>query len=437
MRIKNTLLLSFLTYSLSSAFFGLILAQTPLTLVYVTPKFSGIDFNRLIESCLVILLLSGLNPVRTDSPFYLLFLGVNFFIVIPLVTFRFCTSQYPIALIDQTLCVIMLGLIITRFITFLPYRIKKLDIPFYSNWDKKHLTTTLNIFEISTILVILASALKYGLTALKLDYTSIYTRRISLRFAIQESSFLAYALSNVEQFILPCLLVIGLYLRKWRSVIISVAGSLIYFAMSGSRSTLAMVLLIPLLFYLHNSNHAKRIIRLTGFMFTFSFFSLVTFLRETSLAQNTYELLLRTFVSPGIGSLKYTEFFNSFSTTSFKQSRLIAYLLGEPPIPVTYLMGKLFYNNSQQNFNSNVWSDALISGGLLGVITISILLGFALFSIRLLLVDQAPVWTYPLYGYIALNFIEQSFLTAFLSGGLLLAILFSLYVRKTVSSLQL
>lgn len=429
--MKKVYLTSFLIYSAWSAFVTALLASTPTTLVYITPKFSGIDTNKLIETLLLILFLSLINPLKLDNPFYLFFLGANFFIVIPLTTFRFCTSAFDTELINQTLSVILLGLFISRTVALLP----NLNTTFVNSprheliqWKLRVITRT---FAILSVIVIVTTAILFGVRSLSLEYSSIYKQRLDLRNVVSEGSFLGYALNNVEQLLLPALLVIGLYLKNWKTVFVSVSSTLVYFSFSGSRSSFAMLFLIIILFLLHNNKHKIRIISTTLSTLFSIFWTLVYVFRNTEFGSVFFDLLLRSVVVPGIGSIKYVQFFNSFGTTDFKQSRIIASILNEPPIPLTYILGNTFYNNSQQNFNSNIWCDAMISAGLVGVIGISICLGLCFLILRFLLNNQSPVWVFPLYGYVTLNFVEQSFLTAFLSSGFALSFILAYYLRPS------
>lgn len=430
MAMKKVLLTSFLIYSLWSAFVVALLALTPATLFYITPTFSGIDMNHLIEAFLLILLLSVLNPVKLDNPFYLFFIGANFFILIPLVTFRFCTSKFSTEIIDQTLSIILLGFFLSRTVALLPFRVKSDITSLKNEVIEQQIRILSNVLAILSVIIIAFTAFRFGLQALNLDYSSIYTQRLTLRRVVPEGSFLGYALNNVEQLFLPCLFLFGLYLRKRKYVLISTSATLVYFSFSGSRSAIVMLILLIFLFKLHDNRFNIKIIQST-LLLTFSiFFLLVYYFRNTAGGNSMYEFLLRTVVSPGTGSIRYVEYFNSFDTTNFQQSRIVAFLFGIEPIQVTYTLGKLFYDNSQQNLSSNIWCDALISGGILGVILVSISLGLVLLFLRLLLTNQSSVWVYPLYGYVTLNFIEQSFLTSFLSGGFMLSFILAYYLHR-------
>jgi hypothetical protein len=427
--MKRVYFASFLIYIIWSAFLVALLASTPVTLMYITPKFSGIDINNLMEASLLVLLLSVLNPVKLDNPFYLFFIGANFFIVIPLITFRFCTSQYDTELIDQTLSVILLGLFLSRTIALLPYLTTSTEYSPRSEFIEQKLRVISNIFAIISVVVIAISALSFGIASLKLDYQTIYIQRLNLRNIVKEGSFLGYALNNVEQLLLPSLFVFGLYLKNWKVVFVSVSATFVYVSFSGSRSTIAMLVLMTVIYLFHGNVFNVKIIK-SILVMTFSLFCTLTYVfRNTETGNIVYDLFLRTVVVPGVGSIKYVEFFNSFGTTDFKQSRIIAHLFNESPIPVTYILGKLFFNNSLQNFSSNIWCDALISAGILGVILVSISLGLVLLIIRILLTNQPKVLVYPIYGYVTLNFVEQSFLTAFLSSGFALSILLAYYLR--------
>ena len=427
--MKRVYFASFLIYIIWSAFLVALLASTPVTLMYITPKFSSIDINNLMEASLLVLLLSVLNPVKLDNPFYLFFIGANFFIVIPLITFRFCTSQYDTELIDQTLSVILLGLFLSRTIALLPYLTTSTKYSPRSEFIEQKLRVISNIFAIISVVVIAISALSFGIASLKLDYQTIYIQRLNLRNIVKEGSFLGYALNNVEQLLLPSLFVFGLYLKNWKVVFVSVSATFVYVSFSGSRSTIAMLVLMTVIYLFHGNVFNVKIIK-SILVMTFSLFCTLTyFFRNTETGNIVYDLILRTVVVPGVGSIKYVEFFNSFGTTDFKQSRIIANLFNESPIPVTYILGKLFFNNSLQNFSSNIWCDALISAGILGVILVSISLGLVLLIIRILLTNQPKVLVYPIYGYVTLNFVEQSFLTAFLSSGFALSILLAYYLR--------
>jgi len=427
--MKRVYFASFLIYIIWSAFLVALLASTPVTLMYITPKFSSIDINNLMEASLLVLLLSVLNPVKLDNPFYLFFIGANFFIVIPLITFRFCTSQYDTELIDQTLSVILLGLFLSRTIALLPYLTTSTEYSPRSEFIEQKLRVISNIFAIISVVVIAISALSFGITSLNLDYQTIYIQRLNLRNIVKEGSFLGYALNNVEQLLLPSLFVFGLYLKNWKVVFVSVSATFVYVSFSGSRSTIAMLVLMTVIYLFHGNVFNVKIIK-SILVMTFSLFCTLTYVfRNTETGNIVYDLFLRTVVVPGVGSIKYVEFFNSFGTTDFKQSRIIAHLFNESPIPVTYILGKLFFNNSLQNFSSNIWCDALISAGILGVILVSISLGLVLLIIRILLTNQPKVLVYPIYGYVTLNFVEQSFLTAFLSSGFALSILLAYYLR--------
>ena len=427
--MKRVYFASFLIYIIWSAFLVALLASTPVTLMYITPKFSSIDINNLMEASLLVLLLSVLNPVKLDNPFYLFFIGANFFIVIPLITFRFCTSQYDTELIDQTLSVILLGLFLSRTIALLPYLTTSTEYSPRSEFIEQKLRVISNIFAIISVVVIAISALSFGIASLKLDYQAIYIQRLHLRNIVKEGSFLGYALNNVEQLLLPSLFVFGLYLKNWKVVFVSVSATFVYVSFSGSRSTIAMLVLMTVIYLFHGNVFNVKIIK-SILVMTFSLFCTLTYVfRNTEMGIIVYDLFLRTVVVPGVGSIKYVEFFNSFGTTDFKQSRIIAHLFNESPIPVTYILGKLFFNNSLQNFSSNIWCDALISAGILGVILVSISLGLVLLIIRILLTNQPKVLVYPIYGYVTLNFVEQSFLTAFLSSGFALSILLAYYLR--------
>lgn len=397
----------------------------------VVPTYNSLEFSEIMFSLLIILIVSIVFPYKFDNPGDLLLSLSVLILVVPLLALRSGAPEFNIGTVDKSLQFILMGLIVSRVFSLSSSKKTRVIRKMVS--DAKLETACLILTWASIVSLIFVVSIA-GISALSLDYTNLYSRRFYVRY-VYGTSVISYLTSTLNTFLLPSLTALGLYLKRRSAVFVSVFGIFSLFALDGTRSAFLRLSIIILLYFVltkRNRIEGSRVFYSYALCAFFSLAFIAQTIRETQIGASLYDLMIRRILfAPARITTNYIDFVDNFGITNFSQSLVLAKLLDQDFVPISFVLGSLYQGSSHNNLSVNVWANAYISGGVLALLMISILLGFIIKIFDSASKNLADSLRIPLFGTTLITYLEQNFFTAILSGGVLISLLFALYLSKT------
>ena len=192
--------------------------------------------------------------------------------------------------------------------------------------------------------------------------------------------FSAYAFPLLLHGVAPLLLIVGLYYRRWRYVIFSLAAFCLTYAVAGTKSSLLLVPLIGFAVFLGKrpNCHAGAWI-LVGLTATTAL-SRYTFLQYGDVWFSAI-VTGRFLIGPARNAYDYFSFFSTYPFFYCSDVNGVASLLDYygfvSPYTTTksFVLGAWRFDNPLTNMNTNAWVNAYGDGGLWGVLLLCIVVG--------------------------------------------------------------
>jgi hypothetical protein len=238
-------------------------------------------------------------------------------------------------------------------------------------------------YEFGVILTLL-SAVSYalliktfGLHIQFLSLSDIYVIRTEFQETLQQSSpVVAYAIGWQAYVINPLLMAAGLTNRRVSWVIISIAGQLLIYSISGFRSVYFSVILMPYLLWTMKDRKLFAVKLASTWLGIFLFAGALKLLGwSQALVALVGE---RMTAIPGLLTAYYYDFFSSHPKVMLGHSifkNLVDYPYAVEP---RRLVGYMYFHDVGMSANANLWADAYANFGYPGTVCFTALLAAVL-----------------------------------------------------------
>ncbi len=384
---------------------------------------------KVFESIVALVLFALSLPSRVKRPSDL-FIHVHFLLPVVPMLVLYSASDLPRAY----MCFVLLAFAVVCFV-------RKFKLPKI----KKNLisiqTMMWGLLIISGI-YILSIILQGGLRYLNFNLLKVYEFR---NLASQDlPRIYGYFSPMVSKVLLPFILLLAVYRRKWFIAGLALVGSVMMFALTNHKGPLFYPFLVLGVYWIMNSRRRWVIqLLLIGYIMVI-FVSLTPFLinnhktTESSLSDIIAgSLLLRRgcFV-PAHLNFVYYDFFSTHPHTMLAESKLTFGLIEYPyELNSSHLIGYHYYNNDQCGANTGWLGSGYMHFGVAGMLIYAVIIGLLLGLVDMLCkkreigISVAILFT-PLFAL----FLSTDLPTAMLTHGLLLAVFLTWACRLTEHS---
>ena len=371
---------------------------------------------KVFESLIALILFALYLPsiVKRPSDF---FVHVHFLLPVVPMFVLYSASDLPRAY----MCFVLLAFAVVCFVRkFKLPKIKKNLIPIQ--------TMMWGLLIISGI-YILSIILQGGLRYLNFNPMKVYEFR---NLASQNlPGIYGYFSPMISKVLLPFILLLAVYSRKWFVAGLALVGSVMMFALTNHKGPLFYPFLVLGVYWIMKSRRRRMIqLLLVGYIMVI-FVSLTPFLinnhktTEPSLSDIiTGSLLLRRvdFV-PAHLNFVYYDFFSTHPHTKLAESKLTFGLIEYPyELNSSHLIGYHYYNNDQCGANTGWLGSGYMHFGFAGMLVYALLVGLLLSVLDMLakrreLGISGAILFIPFFGI----FLSADLPTSMLTGGFMLA----------------
>ena len=262
----------------------------------------------------------------------------------------------------------------------------------------------------------------YGVSSLSLSFGDEYVRRLAARGLPSPYPGANYLTSWFLTVTIPLLFVLALQGRILGFAILGFVGSLLIFSFDGQKSAFVPpTIAVMLVFSLRRREQS------------FPWFgSLLTFgpLAGSMLAGRVWPALQldvlvarRIGLVPGLLTHSYVEFAQSHGYTMYAQSWLKPFSAGAQQESLGIRVGQHLDPHGALNANAHLWADGFGSAGLAGVVIAGGMLAIVLRLMDRLAASRDPVVAGAVLGTACLVFVNGSFHSSLLTGGVIFALL--------------
>lgn len=376
-----------------------------------------INLSHIIVTSFICLIPALWMRIEISRPSYFLFLLQYYIIFIP-TCFVIFNSSKPQIESDKALIVVLLmliGLLIIQSIYYIP--LKKLRYP------------TINaslfwvIFYASMAALILYTVVFFGRNFRFTNLEDIYSVRSALEEAVNNtgSRFGFYAQMWLAGFFFPFCMAIGLILKQKWPLLLAVAGYLLLFGVSGSKTTLLSLIYFPAIFIWlkYSKQHliANFAIGLSCLLLCGLFLGLLGF---NSVA-HWYVAVVnnRIFTVPAQLIIQYYDFFSNNPVTHLSHVSGIKAIIHYPyNMDIPALLG-IQYFDTPVGSNAGFWAgDGLAGFGAPGIIIMSVACAVLFWIFDSIAARWKASFVILATTFIATSFGNISLFTVISSGGL-------------------
>lgn len=276
----------------------------------------------------------------------------------------------------------------------------------------------------------------FGLHFKAVSLSSVYQVRAEYSQALASSSVLvAYCVNWLSKVLNPFLLALGLTHKKLWLVGASLIGQCLIYSITGYKDVLfSSVLVVALLVVMASDGRRLGLLVMWGSVGLIVVTTLVDTMSHSILLRSLF--VRRLLVVPGLVTGHYVEFFSHNPKVLMSQSILRQFLSYPYSLEPANLIGWVYYGDSTNHVNANLWADAFANYGFAGVLIFSVFLALFLWIFDSLSKDRDRTAGL-LLGVAGLVLVNGSLLTAMLTGGLLFVlILIFLMPHENASALR-
>lgn len=210
--------------------------------------------------------------------------------------------------------------------------------------------------------------------------STIYEARSRFATAVPASVGGGYIVPWAANVINPTLMALGMARRRWSLVVLGVAGQLLIYSVTGYRTTLFSVIMVPLVYA--GVAFARRSFGLSAVLLTTMVFVLA--LSSPLAFRESRALATRTVVTPAQVTTYYYDYFSRHDTYKLSHSFLSAFVPRPYPDEPPDLIGRIYFAPERPQANADLWGDAYANFRIGGVLVFSLV-----FAVLLLVADGA------------------------------------------------
>jgi hypothetical protein len=291
-----------------------------------------------------------------------------------------------------------------------------------SSWPTLSEQTFGRLLEAIGLAMIAFIVIVYGPPAGLPSLASVYDTRAQ-DAAIQSGNLLAgYLVPWAANVVFPLLLGLGLARRRPWPAVLGIGGLLLVYSVTGAKTALFAIALIPLLYLgVRYGRRAFAIVLACG-----SAGALWLSVAATASTGSLWPLALfptRVLAVTGQLTGDYYEFFSTHATYQLATTLPFRLFVESPyGLPSPRLIGAVYFGTPTVFANANLWADAMANFGLLGIPLFTIALGLVLWVFDIAGGGRDLEIIGPLLGLIGFTLAQGSLETALLTSGIWLAI---------------
>lgn len=261
-------------------------------------------------------------------------------------------------------------------------------------------------------------ALSFGVSFTIPNLEDVYETRSEFRSAVGSGVLLSvggYLIPWAGNAINPILLSIGLMQRRAGLIMIALAGQLLIYSVTGFKSVLFTVALVPLVYVVVAvAPRWFAILSTAGMSIVVGLALLAT---STLASPWPVALVTRLLATPGQLTAHYVEYFSTHPHFALSHS----VLRGIVPTPygedAPFIIGAAYFSPGT-NANGGIWADAFANFGLAGVLGFTILLGLGLLVLDAIAHGRDPRLIAPMLAIAGLSLANAGLLTTIMTLGL-------------------
>jgi len=251
----------------------------------------------------------------------------------------------------------------------------------------------------------------------------VYETRAEVALNV-DNLFTNYSYSWLNRFIIPALLVFGLYFKKRLLILFSVT-SLIFLFLCGANKVVFAGLIMVLLLY--KFDYGKKMHFFLKFIIVITITSWLTALVFNNIGFISIAVR-RPFMLPALLDVLYFDFFND-SHLYWSQSITGSFIEYPYEFPHSYIVGQEYFGKLSWNANNGIISDGFMNGGMYGVLINSLIVGFYFSVISQLKINHR---FFGLLFLLVFSLVSSVLTTVLLThGGFILLILATFVLRNT------
>lgn len=404
--------------------FYILIYKFSIEVVYIfliSPKYDymnlglNMNINKFLLSIIYVFIIINNSPKSKATPSTYLFLIMEFFIIIPILSYYWLNNMSSI----YTFFLVTSSLIVTLIL-----KVKLKPFTIKNRVAKKSLKSIFVLYVLSTVYIILSRG---GIDLRALSFDSIY----ELRSEYNLIGFMGYLANWSAKVFCPFYLGYFYLKRNYKGVVlVSILQLLMYLSFGNKAFLFSLGIIILNLLYVKGGKYVKEMsLAMSGLNLSALVFSLFNITDALERAV-PYRLIF----IPAQIQYYYYEFFVDRNKLLFAESIFGRLFSIESPFEknISLIIGDLSYRTGV-NANTGIFADAYANGGFFVMIVVSVF-----FGIVLAIVD-ASTTRIPIYMVVgALSYImfvinDAPLLTTLITGGMLIMTIMLIILNSSLS----
>jgi hypothetical protein len=258
----------------------------------------------------------------------------------------------------------------------------------------------------------------------------VYGVRAALQTVKADNTVLEYSVSWLASFINAALMIGGLWCRRWLWLLAGLLGQLYMYDIDGDKTAvLSPIAVVLAYFLLRRPRPAGAAVLLAAPVLSVMSMAVdLVFFHSTEL---TSLIARRVFITPGLVSTGWVEVFSNIDKAKLGHS-VLRWIFPYPyPVEPADLVGALFFDRPDTHANASFMADGYANFGYPGMVAACLILVALLWAIDDATRGLPAGFSRLLFLMPALTLAESGVLTAILTGGIMLAIVFCALAPRT------
>lgn len=374
----------------------------------------NMNFVKLFVSIIFLFVLSIFSPKDKNRPSSFLFIMMEFFIFIPLLSYYWLNNKETMYIFYVLICLIIIGLIL---------RLKPKYIAIKGNAFSLFLIIAFVIYILMNVLLVIKRG---GIDARAFNFDTIY----ALRSENNISGIAGYFVNWCAKSFFPFFL-LYFYVRKKYILLfpISILQLLLYLSFGNKAFLFSLGVVIITIIFIEKNIYLKGLGIFLVFINIFSYVLKIFDITDSLYRAIPYRMLF----IPAQIQFQYYAFFDVRDKMLYSEGLIGKLLLLNNPFsdPVPIIISR-YYLGRDSFSNTGLFSDAYYNSGVFGMLIIAILLGLIFLFI------DSTTFNVPLYvvvgslSYIIFVLNDTGLQTTLLTGGLGLTIILLLLLNSSL-----
>jgi hypothetical protein len=395
-------------------FYGLLASRLESDYSYDRIAFHFPTLGKLLFSLVCLALVARLLPSATAKPSDIALWLTASFVVVPTLSVGAVNPLFSHEVKVLSAAVVLSGFVTTALVTRARPSFGKLLAT-----RNPALDVYLKAVVAATILAIGTIIYGFGIRSINLRLSGEYERRLIARTLDPPYPGAFYVVSWLKAVLVPLLLILGLRLRRPLLIIVSMVGVVAIFSFSGEKAAFVYPAVAGVALASVVLARRGKSVPWLGVLLTLGALILPLLVSYFVSGWRLDVLISRRFgLVPGIHSHNYVEYAERAGFTNFQQSFFRVINSSADTRSTGIRVGQWLDPSGSLNANAHLWADGYLSGGLLGVLFVSLLLAIVLRAYDALARSRDSLIAVSALGTVTFVYVNGYFHTSVMTDGI-------------------